>query len=298
MTRSRDLSAAGSTRKWRAGSREILLNHPIVMGILNVTPDSFSDGGNFFSQDSAIAHAEQMVRDGADIIDVGGESTRPGAVPVEAVQEAHRVVPVIKTLRLRCPEVLISIDTTKADVAYAALDAGADIINDVSALRLDPAMAPLAGKTGAGVVLMHSRGTVADMATYDHARYDDVVREVMTELNSQMLLAEESGVDRKAIVVDPGFGFSKKSEQSIRLLRDLRKFEAFDTPIMVGVSRKRFVREAMLNAVPMPSLDDRDSGTAAVNVMALERGAMIFRAHNIRATKNALETAWSILQMH
>ena len=297
MIRTRDLPAAGSARKWRVGSREILVDHPIVMGILNVTPDSFSDGGNFFSPDSAISHVEQMIADGADIVDVGGESTRPGAVPVEAVQEADRVVHVIAELRQRWPEVLISIDTTKAAVASAALDAGADIINDVSALRIDPEMAPLAGRSGAGVVLMHSRGTVADMATYDHARYDDVVREVMSELNSQMLLAEEAGVDRKSIVVDPGFGFSKKSEQSVQLLHSLERFDAFDTPIMVGVSRKRFVREALLNSVSMPSLDDRDAGTAAVNVMALERGAMIFRAHNVRATKNALETAWSILQM-
>ena len=297
MIRTRDLPAAGSVRKWRVGSRELLVDHPIVMGILNVTPDSFSDGGNFFSPDSAIRHVEQMIADGAEIVDVGGESTRPGAVPVEAVQEADRVVPVIAALRQRWPEVLISIDTTKAAVASAALDAGADVINDVSALRIDPEMAPLAGRTGAGVVLMHSRGTVADMATYDHARYDDVVREVMSELNSQMLLAEEAGVDRKSIVVDPGFGFSKRSEQSIRLLHSLERFEAFDTPILVGVSRKRFVREAMLNSVSMPSLDDHDAGTAAVNVMALERGAMIFRAHNVRATKNALETAWSILQM-
>ncbi|HEY0243049.1 MAG TPA: dihydropteroate synthase [Gemmatimonadaceae bacterium] len=298
MTRVRDLPAAGSTRKWRVGSREIVMDHPIVMGILNVTPDSFSDGGNFFSPDSAIAHAEKMIADGADILDVGGESTRPGAVPVEAVQEADRVVPVITALRQRWPEMHISIDTTKADVAAAALDAGANIINDVSAMRLDPEMASLAGRTGAGVVLMHSRGTVADMATYDHAHYDDVVREVMSELNSQMLLAEEAGVDRKSIVVDPGFGFSKRSQHSVQLLHSLRRFEAFDTPIMVGVSRKRFVREAMLNSVSMPSLDDRDSGSAAVNVMALERGAMIFRAHNVRATRNALETAWSILQMH
>ena len=298
MIRTRDLPAAGTGRIWRVGSREIVVDHPIVMGILNVTPDSFSDGGNFFSPDSAVAHAEQMISDGAGIIDIGGESTRPGAVPIEAVQESDRVLPVIRAVRQRWPEVLISIDTTKADVASAALDAGADIINDVSALRIDPEMAPLAGRTGAGLVLMHSRGTVADMATYDHALYDDVVREVMAELNSQMLLAEEAGVERKSIVVDPGFGFSKTSEHSVRVLRDLQRFEAFDTPIMVGVSRKRFVREAMLNSVSMPSLDDRDAGTAAVNVMALERGAMIFRAHNVRATKNALETAWSILQMH
>ena len=298
MTLARDLPAAGSRRIWRAGSRDLVLDHPIVMGILNVTPDSFSDGGNFFSPESAIAHAAGMIADGADIIDVGGESTRPGAVPIEAAQESDRVVPVIAEMRSRWPDLVISIDTVKADVASAALEAGAHVINDVSAMRLDPEMPALAGKSGAGVVLMHSRGSVADMATYDHARYGDVVREVISELNSQMLLAEEAGVDRKSIVVDPGFGFSKTSEQSVRLLQELRRFESFDTPIMVGVSRKRFVREAMLNSVAMPSIEDRDSGTAAVNVMALERGAMIFRTHNVRATRNALETAWSILRTH
>jgi len=144
---------------------------------------------------------------------------------------------------------------------------------------------------------MHSRGTVDEMATYTHAQYHDVVDEVMAELGSQLLAAEEAGVDRKNVVMDPGIGFSKKSEHSIRILRELPRFAALDTPIMVGVSRKRFVREALLNSVSMPSLDDRDSASAAVNVMALERGAMIFRVHNVRATRNALETAWSILQM-
>jgi len=267
------------------------------MGILNVTPDSFSDGGNFLSIDDALRQTETMLEDGADIIDVGGESTRPGAVPVESAQESDRVIPVVREIRKRWPAVNISIDTTKAAVAAQALDAGADIINDVSAMRLDPAMAPLAGRTNAGVILMHSRGTVDDMATYTHAQYHDVVGEVMTELGSQLLVAEDAGVDRKNVVMDPGIGFSKKSEHSIRILRELPRFAALDTPIMVGVSRKRFVREALLNSVSMPSLDDRDTASAAVCVMALERGAMIFRVHNVRATRNALETAWSILQM-
>lgn len=298
MTLSSDLLATGTPRMWRAGSREILVDHPIVMGILNVTPDSFSDGGNFFSVDSALEQAEKMLEDGAGIIDVGGESTRPGAVSIEAAQESDRVVPVIAEIRKRWPGAIISIDSTKASVAEAALDAGADIINDVSAMRLDPEMAPLAGKTNAGVILMHSRGSVDDMATYNHAQYHDVTSEVISELNSQLLVAEEAGVDRKYVVMDPGLGFSKKSEHSIRIIHQLSRFAALDTPIMVGVSRKRFVREALLNSASMPSLDDRDSATAAVNVMALERGAMIFRVHNVRATRNALETAWSILRMH
>lgn len=298
MTRARDLPAAGSTRTWRAGSREIVLDHPIVMGILNVTPDSFSDGGNFFSPDSAIAQAERMIADGADVIDIGGESTRPGAIAVEAAEESDRVVPVIAELRKRWPGIVISIDTVKANVASAALQAGADIINDVSAMRLDPEMPVLAASSGAGVVLMHSRGSVNDMATYDHAKYRNVVKEVMSELNSQLLLAEEAGVDRKAVAIDPGFGFAKTSEHSVELLHELRSFSALDTPIMVGVSRKRFVREAMSRLDAAWTVADHDSASAAVNVMALERGAMIFRVHNVRVNRKALDTAWSILRMH
>ncbi len=298
MTFSSDLLATGSPRMWRAGSREIMTDHPIVMGILNITPDSFSDGGNFFSMSAALEQAERMLEDGAEIIDVGGESTRPGAVPIEAAQESGRVVPVIAEIRKRWPEAIISIDTTKAGVAEKALDAGADIINDVSAMRLDPEMAPLAGRSNAGIVLMHSRGSVDDMATYTNAQYHDVTGEVISELSSQLLLAEEAGVDRKYVVMDPGLGFSKKSEHSTLLLRDLPRFAVLDTPIMIGASRKRFVREALLNSASMLTIDDRDSATAAVNVMALERGARIFRVHNVRATRNALETAWSILRMH
>jgi dihydropteroate synthase len=301
VSHSRDLSAAGSRRVWRAGSREIVLDHPIVMGILNVTPDSFSDGGNFFSADSALEHAERMIADGADIVDIGGESTRPGAKPVREDEERRRVRPLVRTLREAWPEIPISIDTTKASVAEEALAAGADIINDVSALRLDAAMAPLAGRSGCGLVLMHSRGSVEEMATYQHAEYHDVVKEVLEELNSQLLLAEEAGVERKAVVMDPGFGFSKKSTHSITLLRELERFSALDTPIMVGMSRKRFVRETIsprtssLDAPAIPALEDRDGATAAVNVVALQRGAMLFRVHNVRVNRIALDSAWTIL---
>ena len=299
MIQARDLSAAGSPRKWRAGSREIVLDHPIVMGILNVTPDSFSDGGNFFSAQSALEHAERMIADGADIIDIGGESTRPGATPVREQEERRRVRPLVRTLRKEYPDIPISIDTTKAAVAEEALDAGADIINDVSAMRLDPAMAQVAGRTGCGVILMHSRGGVEEMATYAYARYGDVAGEVMDELNSQLLVAEEAGVDRKSVVIDPGFGFSKKREHSIALLRDLVKFVAMDAPVMVGVSRKRFVREALTARSGSDSstapLEDRDAATVAVNLIALERGAILFRVHNVRANRPALDAAWSIL---
>lgn len=302
MNPARDRSAAGSNRIWRAGSREIVLDHPLVVGILNVTPDSFTDGGNFFSPDAAMLHAEAMIADGVDLIDVGGESTRPGAISIEAADEATRVVPVIRAIRERWPSMPLSIDTVKSDVAKAALDAGADIINDVSAMRLDPAMAILAGNSGCGVVLMHSRGDVATMATYQHARYDDVASEVLTELGSQLVAAENAGVDRSAVVLDPGFGFAKRSEHSMRLLHDLERFAAYNVPVMVGVSRKRFVAEAMRQKAGPEStqpatwaIDDRDSGTAAVNVMALERGATLFRVHNVRVNRRALDAAWSIL---
>jgi dihydropteroate synthase len=242
-----------------------------------------------------------MIHDGADIIDIGGESTRPGAVPVREDEERRRVGPLVRELRERFPDTPISVDTTKASVAAEALEAGAEIINDVSALRIDPAMAPLVGKAGCGLVLMHSRGGVADMATYDHAVYDDVIGEVMSELGSQLLLAEEAGVDRKAVAFDPGFGFSKRSEHSIRLLQGLSRLSALDAPIVVGTSRKRFVREAISPPATdgaqgeQPSLEDRDTATSAVNVLALERGAMIFRVHNVRVNRKALDAAWKVL---
>jgi dihydropteroate synthase len=290
----RDLPATGSPRVWRAGSREVVLDHPIVMGILNITPDSFSDGGNFFSADAALEQARRMVDDGADIIDIGGESTRPGAVAVRQDEEWRRVGPLIRTIRREWPDLPISIDTVKASVAEEALEAGADIINDVSAMRLDPLMPVLAGKSRCGVVLMHSRGSVQTMATYDHADYRDVCAEVISELNSQLLVAEEAGVDRSAVVLDPGFGFSKRSEHSMTLLRELGRFTSLDAPIMAGVSRKRFVREATGRADL--SIEERDIATAAVNVMALERGAGIFRVHDVKTSRRALDAAWTILR--
>ena len=290
MTIDRERSAE-PVRVWRAGSREIVLDHPIVMGILNVTPDSFNDGGNFFSVDAALDYAARMIEDDADIIDVGGESSRPGAESVSAAEEIQRVVPVVRTIRERWPSVAISIDTTKAGVARAALDAGADIVNDVSAMRLDPEMALMAGERGCGVILIHSRGDVQHMVTYDHAVYSDITSEVITELSSQLLRADEAGVDRKSVVLDPGFGFSKRTEHSTRLLRDLREFDSLDVPIMVGVSRKRFVREASYSMAP----GDADAATAAINVVALERGAMLFRVHNARMNRRALDAAWAVL---
>jgi dihydropteroate synthase len=283
----------GSPRIWRLKSRELLLDHPIVMGILNVTPDSFSDGGNFFSPDDALGHAMKMADEGADIIDVGGESTRPGAVPVEAAQESDRVVPVIEELHRQVPDLVISIDTTKADVARAALNAGASIINDVSAMRLDPEMAVAASSMNAGVVLMHSRGDVTNMASYQHAVYKDVVRDVLDELGSQLLLAEEAGVDRKNIALDPGIGFSKRTEHSRELVEKLEQFRTYDCAIMIGLSRKRMLTDVVNRGTL--TLEERDAATAAFNVLALQRGAMVFRVHNVKKNRQALDEAWSEL---
>ena len=298
-------SAAEPSRLWRAGSREILLDRPIVAGILNVTPDSFSDGGNFFSPERALEHAAQMIAEGADIIDVGGESTRPGATVVDDDEELRRAVPVIREIRRQFSDVLISIDTTKASVATSAIEAGADIVNDVSAFRLDADMPRVVRESGCGVVLMHSRGGIVDMASYAHSMYEgDAVTSIRDELMATADAALEHGIDRERIALDPGFGFSKVSAQSVALLSQLYLLVEFGFPVFVGTSRKRFVTEAMLrpddNAGEHPtsaalSLEDRDVGTAAVNVVAMVQGARIFRVHNVRVARRALDAAWRVM---
>jgi dihydropteroate synthase len=278
---------------WRIAGRVILLDRPIVVGVLNVTPDSFSDGGRFDAIDAAVAHAEAMVAEGADIIDIGGESTRPqGARPVELTEEMWRVMPVLRELRRAIPETPISVDTVKAEVAAAALDAGAQIVNDVSGFRLDPKMAATCAARRAGVVLMHSRGDVSEMATYRVASYDDVVDEVFRELRARVDAARDAGVDDECIVVDPGVGFSKRSEHSLAVLAALPRLAAWGYPVLVGVSRKRFLGE--ITGVTEPV--ERVYGTTGANVAALERGAMIFRVHDVRAARQALDVAWAIKQ--
>ena len=264
------------------------------MGILNVTPDSFSDGGRFFSVDDALARAESLIAEGADIIDVGGESTRPqGAVPVDVTEESRRVLPVVAGIRRRFPESVVSVDTVKAEVAERALGEGAAIVNDVSAFRLDARMAEVCARARAGVVLMHSRGGVSDMATFAHATYgQDVVGEVLDEVLPQASAAERGGVARNAIVLDPGVGFSKRSEHSLALLAGLPRIVDAGYPVMVGVSRKRFLGE--ITGVRDPA--ERSHGTTGANVMALALGARIFRVHEVAAARQALDVAWAILQ--
>lgn len=279
---------------WHARSKRIQLDRPFVMGILNVTPDSFSDGGQFESIDAALSQAKRMVAEGAHGIDVGGESTRPqGATVVSAAEEIRRVVPVIRAIRAEFPDLPISVDTTKAGVAASALDAGADIINDVSGLRLDPSLGEIVATSGAGVVLMHSRGGVAEMGTYMFAEYDgDVLTSVIDELRSAAARATSAGVRHEAIVIDPGIGFAKRSNHSLRVLANLHRVASLGYPILVGVSRKRFVGE--LSGVEGAA--DRVAGTVAANVAALMHGARVFRVHDVAPNGEALAVAWGILQ--
>ncbi len=285
------MTQVGERAAWVMRGRTLRLDRPLVLGILNVTPDSFSDGGEFLAPDNAVARAEQMVAEGADLIDIGGESTRPqGARAVAAAEESKRVIPVIERVHARFPDLPISVDTVKSDVAAAALAVGADIVNNVSGLRLDARMAEVCARAGAGVIVMHSRGTVSDMSTYEHAHYDRVVTEVIGELVARVALAERAGVAATAIAVDPGIGFSKRAEHSLTLLAHLREFARLGYPLVLGVSRKRVVGR------PDNDPSQRVEGTIAANVLGLAAGARIFRVHDVLAARRALDVAWSVLE--
>jgi dihydropteroate synthase len=285
--------AARIDTSWRIAGRVIVIDRPIVVGVLNVTPDSFSDGGQFGSVDAAVARAVEMVREGADVIDVGGESTRPqGAKPVDVAEELRRVLPILRAVRRELPDIPLSIDTVKASVAAAALDDGAQIVNDVSGMRLDGRMAATCAEKGAGVVVMHSRGDVSEMATYQVANYDDVIDEVLVELRARVDEARHAGIADECIVVDPGIGFSKRSEHSLATIAALPRFTAWGYPVLVGASRKRFIGE--LTGVAQPA--ERVHGTTGANVAALDRGALLFRVHDVRAARQALDVAWAIRQ--
>jgi dihydropteroate synthase len=262
------------------------------MGILNVTPDSFSDGGQFDDPARAIEQAARMVAEGADIIDVGGESTRPqGATPVTAGEEQGRVVPVIRAIVEQFPQVVVSIDTVKAETAAAALGAGAAIVNDVSGFRLDAGMAAVCAGARCGV-LMHSRGDVSTMGTYQHASYDAVVEAVVRELGGSIAAARAAGIGDDAIVLDPGLGFAKRSEHSLSMLAGLPELLALGYPVLVGASRKRFVGE--LTGVTVPA--ERSFGTVGANVAALMLGARLFRVHDVAPSRQALDVAWAVMR--
>jgi len=248
------------------------------MGILNVTPDSFSDGGKFLALEKAVAHGLQMVEEGADIIDIGGESTRPGAKPAQASEEIARTVPVIKKLREKTGT-LISIDTQKAEVARAALTAGADIINDISALA-DPGMAAVAAETGAGLVLMHMQGTPETMQ--NNPRYDDVVSNVWNFLEERMNFAVARGVAPEQIALDPGLGFGKTDEHNLALLKGIPQLAAAGRPVLVGASRKSFIGRILGGGT-----DERLAGSLAIAAFAVLRGAHILRVHDVKESCDA-----------
>ena len=283
------------TRLWHIRNRPLPIGErTLIMGILNVTPDSFSDGGQFVTLDTALAHAEQMISEGADIIDVGGESTRPGGEPVSTEDEIKRVVPVIEALAKRV-ETPISVDTTKSEVARAALDAGAAIVNDISALRFDFYVADAAARAGAGLVLMHSRGTPATMHRLPPAA--EIMHEVTSSLRASINMAERRGVKRESIVIDPGIGFGKTQEQNLELIAKLDQLiDAFpDLPILIGTSRKSFIGRILADesGTPAPP-EDRLHGTMATITAAVLHGAHIVRVHDVKATAETIRVTESI----
>ena len=282
------LTSSGQVRTWRVRDQEISLDKFVLAGILNVTPDSFSDGGDFFEPDIAIEHAHEMVAEGADLIDIGAESTRPGSEKVSAEEEWGRLEPVFRELGdLTVP---ISIDTTKFEVAQRAIDAGADAINDVTGLQSDPRLADLAARTGAGLVIMHMRGTPRTMQ--NDTCYKDVVKEVCRSLEKARDTAIRAGCHPDQIAVDPGLGFGKSVQGNLELIARLDELSDLGAPVWVGPSRKSFLGK-MLNVGP----DDRLSGTVAACLAALEKGAHVLRIHDVREIRDALKVHVAIADM-
>jgi dihydropteroate synthase len=260
-----------------------------VMGILNVTPDSFSDGARFFDLDAAIKHGLEMAEQGADIIDVGGESTRPGAEPVSADEEIRRTEPVIRELSKRI-DIPLSIDTTKADVARRALDAGAEIINDISALRADPGMVDVAVSYQVSVVLMHMLGSPKTMQ--QNICYDSIIDDITEFLKERVDFAINKGVERNKIIIDPGIGFGKSIENdNFEIIREMRSFASLGLPVLVGPSRKAFIGR-LLDA----DIDERDIGSLAAVSIAIHNGVNIVRVHNVAQTKMAAKVADAVIR--
>ncbi len=272
--------------KWR--SHELQLgNRSCIMGILNVTPDSFSDGGRFFSLDAALAQAERMIEDGADILDIGGESSRPFSEPVSAEEEIRRVMPVIEYLAGKI-SVPISIDTTKADVAKRAMEAGAAIINDISALRFDPDMASVVAETGALVILMHMLGSPGTMQV--DPRYDDVIEDIYGFLEEVMGKAEVAGIAKENMIVDPGIGFGKTIFHNLEIIKNIERFAELDVPVLIGPSRKAFIRKLIVGETQAEntgagSRELVETGTHAVVSASILNGAHILRVHDVAGAR-------------
>jgi len=278
---------------WKTRRRTLDLSHSAkIMGILNVTPDSFSDGGQFFSLDAAVSRARELIAEGAEIIDVGGESTRPGADPVPLEEELRRVVPVIEKIRSEFPSVLISVDTYKAATARHAVQAGADIINDITALRDDPSMIDVVLESGAAVVLMHMQGMPKTMQVAP--AYQEVVSEVTAFLRARRDWLVDRGVDRESIAIDPGFGFGKRLADNLKLMRNLEAFRALAQPLLIGVSRKSGLAQLSGDAaLPVPK---RIWPTVALTCLLREKGAHLLRVHDVKPNLEALRMTEAILE--
>jgi dihydropteroate synthase len=289
MPARRTLQAASFPMNWKTRRGNLdLSRHGLVMGILNVTPDSFSDGGRHFDIKAALAHARMMIAEGAALIDIGGESTRPGSEPVSAGDETARTAPVVAALRAEW-DGQISIDTSKAAVAEAALAAGADIVNDVSGLRADPLMPGVCATSGCGVVVMHMQGEPRTMQAAPH--YDDVVAEVRDFFNERMISLTSSGIDPQALCFDPGIGFGKSLDHNLALLRALDALNPAGRPLLLGVSRKSFIGKILGS----DDLRLRDWPTVALTAQARVNGVMLHRVHSVRANAEALRMIEAIL---
>jgi dihydropteroate synthase len=267
------------------------LNKPLIMGILNITPDSFSDGGKFTSINDALQQVQRMLAEGADIIDIGGESTRPGSGPVAAADQQQRVIPVITAIRQQLKsDILISIDTTSSVVAKAALAAGTNIINDVSAGQHDEAILALAAQADVPIILMHSQGTPKTMQ--DNPYYDDVVQEVIDVLKKRINAALHAGIKKENIAIDPGIGFGKRKQDNLDLLAHLDALVALGFPVLLGASRKRFM--GTLCDVDEPS--ELVTATAVTTALGVIAGVRIFRVHDVKQNRQAADVAWAIRQ--
>lgn len=273
--------------QWSAGSRTFLTgDKPLIMGIVNVTPDSFSDGGRYHSRERAVAHGRALAAAGADILDVGGESTRPGAEPVSPEEEARRVLPVIRELA-DDPRIVISVDTCKASVAACALEAGACIVNDVTGLQGDPKMVSIVKETGAGAVVMHMQGTPRSMQA--SPSYRDVVTEVASYLRGRLQALQQAGLAPEQLALDPGIGFGKTLEHNLDLLAHLDALHLLQRPLVIGLSRKRFLGELTGRAV-----GDRLAGTLAGAAYCLLHGAQILRVHDVAETVDVARVLWAL----
>jgi len=269
--------------KLPGGGSIALGSRTAIMGILNVTPDSFSDGGRFADHEKAVGRAFELISNGADILDIGGESTRPGSDPVALETEIERVIPVIRAVREKSA-IPISIDTNKAEVAIRAVENGADIINDVSSLRFDPQMVEVAAGTGAPLILMHMLGTPRTMQK--HPVYSDLIAEISDFLDERIRFATEHGVERDQIVIDPGIGFGKTVKHNLAIIGQLEAFSSLDRPVLLGASRKRFIG-SVLGRIE----DDRELGTAVVNTFGISAGAHIIRVHDVAFHHDAVRMA-------